>query len=254
MPIDRTRYTWDGLAAAEISSGPVFRAVALGGKISVEALTGDCAARIVKKYALAMGPDAAGCGGHSLRAGYVTSAAEASAPLLKFAEQTRHKSLDPGGAEGVRRRRYESRDYNTQAAPAVTDSDEQDTPPIGESARTVVPLASRAAPPASGAEGTAGVALAGAAARQPIGAGFGKTLRLQDCRSGVVLFGHLVEPTGELFVQDLFRKPPCPRGLFPPMFRGAGIILHRGERLGNSLSRMRASLPQGPVTVPWSDG
>ena len=33
-------------------------------------------------------------GGHSLRAGYVTSAVEANAPVMKIAEQTRHKSLD----------------------------------------------------------------------------------------------------------------------------------------------------------------
>ena len=32
--------------------------------------------------------------GHSLRAGYVTSAVEANAPVMKIAEQTRHKSLD----------------------------------------------------------------------------------------------------------------------------------------------------------------
>jgi integrase len=84
--------TW--LAAAEISSGPVFRAVALGGKVSAEALTGDSAARIVKKYARAVGLDAEVYSGHSLRAGYVTSAVEANAPLLKIAEQTRHCSLD----------------------------------------------------------------------------------------------------------------------------------------------------------------
>ena len=33
-------------------------------------------------------------GGHSLRAGYVTSSVEANAPVMKIAEQTRHKSLD----------------------------------------------------------------------------------------------------------------------------------------------------------------
>ena len=41
--------TW--LAAAEISSGPVFRAVARGGRVSCEALADDSAARIVKRYA-----------------------------------------------------------------------------------------------------------------------------------------------------------------------------------------------------------
>lgn len=82
------------LAAAEISTGPVFRAVALGGKVSDLALTGDSAARVVKKYARAVGLDVEAYSGHSLRAGYVTSAVEANAPLLKIAEQTRHRSLD----------------------------------------------------------------------------------------------------------------------------------------------------------------
>ena len=45
------------LAAAEISTGPVFRAVALGGKVSAEALTSDSAARIVKVYARRVGLD-----------------------------------------------------------------------------------------------------------------------------------------------------------------------------------------------------
>ena len=46
--------TW--LAAAEISSGPVFRAVAQGGKVSDDALADDSAARIVKRYARRVGP------------------------------------------------------------------------------------------------------------------------------------------------------------------------------------------------------
>jgi hypothetical protein len=48
--------TW--LAAAEISAGPVFRAVALGGRVSDEALVDDSASRIVKRYAP---PRRAGC-------------------------------------------------------------------------------------------------------------------------------------------------------------------------------------------------
>ena len=82
------------LAAASICTGPLFRAVALGGKVSTKPLTGDSAARIVKKYARAVGLDAEAYSGHSLRAGYVTSAVESNAQLLKIAEQTRHKSLD----------------------------------------------------------------------------------------------------------------------------------------------------------------
>src|SRR5271166_3551298 len=47
------------LAAAEISSGPVFRAVALGGKVSDAPLADNSAARIVKRYARRVGLDPA---------------------------------------------------------------------------------------------------------------------------------------------------------------------------------------------------
>jgi hypothetical protein len=58
--------------SAEISSGPVLHAVALGGRLSDVALADDFAARIVKRYAAAVGLDR----GHSLRVGFLTSAAE----------------------------------------------------------------------------------------------------------------------------------------------------------------------------------
>jgi integrase len=84
--------TW--LAAAEISAGPVFRAVALGGKVSAVALADDSAARIVKRYAKRVGLDAGSYSGHSLRSGFLTSAAEAGASIWKLSEVSRHKSLD----------------------------------------------------------------------------------------------------------------------------------------------------------------
>jgi integrase len=84
--------TW--LAAAEISTGPVFRAVARGGKVSAEPLADDSASRIVKRYAARVGLEAASFAGHSLRSGFLTSAAEAGASIWKLAEVSRHKSLD----------------------------------------------------------------------------------------------------------------------------------------------------------------
>jgi integrase len=82
------------LAAAEISAGPVFRAVLRGGRVSDTALTPDCLGRVVQKLAARVGLDPKTFGGHSLRSGFVTSAVEANAPLMKIAEQTRHRSLD----------------------------------------------------------------------------------------------------------------------------------------------------------------
>ena len=84
--------TW--LAAAEISSGPVFRAVTRGGRVSCEALADDSAARIVKRYARRVGLDPASYGGHSLRSGFLTVAAESGASIWKLSAQSRHKSLD----------------------------------------------------------------------------------------------------------------------------------------------------------------
>ena len=84
--------TW--LAAAEISTGPVFRAVGRGGRVSCEALADDSAARIVKRYARRVGLDPASYAGHSLRSGFLTSAAESGASIWKLSEVSRHKSLD----------------------------------------------------------------------------------------------------------------------------------------------------------------
>jgi integrase len=82
------------LAAAGIVSGPVFRAVRLGGLVSDDALADDSASRIVKRYARRAGLDAASYSGHSLRSGMITSAAEHGATIWKILETSRHKSLD----------------------------------------------------------------------------------------------------------------------------------------------------------------
>ena len=81
--------TW--LAAAEISAGPVFRAVGRGGRVSCEALADDSAARIVKRYARRVGLDAGAYSGHSLRSGFLTSAAESGASVFKMTEVSRHQ-------------------------------------------------------------------------------------------------------------------------------------------------------------------
>jgi hypothetical protein len=87
--------TW--LAAADISSGCAFRAVHLGGKLSDEPLADDSASRIVKRYAKRVGLDPAGYAGHSLRSGFLTSAAEAGASIWKLA------ALQRGDVQGARR-------------------------------------------------------------------------------------------------------------------------------------------------------
>jgi len=79
----------------EISAGPVFRAVALGGRGQhTEPLADDSASRIVKRYASRVGLEVASFSGHSLRSGFLTNAAESGASIWKMAEQSRHRSLD----------------------------------------------------------------------------------------------------------------------------------------------------------------
>jgi hypothetical protein len=78
--------------AAGISEGPLFRPVLKGGRIQPEALTAFSAAQM--HYAERTGLDPAVFAGHSLRSGFLTSAAEAGASVFKMMEVSRHKSVD----------------------------------------------------------------------------------------------------------------------------------------------------------------
>ena len=82
------------LAAAHITDGYVFRPIAKGGRIGAGPLTGESVAQIVKARAKAAKLDPALFSGHSLRAGFVTSALEACADLFRVMDVTRHRSVD----------------------------------------------------------------------------------------------------------------------------------------------------------------
>ncbi len=90
-PVETLR-AW--LAAAGITDGPVFRPVLKGGRVRPRPLGDDALVRALKRRAAEAGLDPAGFAGHSLRAGFLTSAAEAGADVLKMAEVSRHKSID----------------------------------------------------------------------------------------------------------------------------------------------------------------
>ena len=64
------------LAAAGITEGPVFRQVTQTGQVSEMALGDDGYVKAIKKRAAAAGLDPAGFSGHSMRAGFLTSARE----------------------------------------------------------------------------------------------------------------------------------------------------------------------------------
>jgi len=82
------------LEAAGIQAGPVFRPVSKGGSVGEGRLTGRSVARIVKRAAARAGYDADTFGGHSLRAGLVTSAASAGRDLFAIMDVTGHRSVE----------------------------------------------------------------------------------------------------------------------------------------------------------------
>jgi integrase len=82
------------LEAAGIVQGPVFRPVAKGGRIQATRLTDRSVADIVKAHAQRAGLDPKLFAGHSLRSGFLTSAAARGASIFKMADQSRHKSMD----------------------------------------------------------------------------------------------------------------------------------------------------------------
>jgi len=90
-PVEAVR-AW--LSAAGIAEGPVFRRVAKGGRVLSAALTPHSIGLIVKRYAARAGFSAADFGAHSLRAGFLTSAAMRGASIFKMMDVSRHKSVD----------------------------------------------------------------------------------------------------------------------------------------------------------------
>jgi site-specific recombinase XerD len=82
------------LTIAGISDGPLFRPVTKSGTVRPTRLTDRSVANIVKYRAECLGLDPRAFAGHSLRAGFLTSAAARGASLFKMADVSRHKSMD----------------------------------------------------------------------------------------------------------------------------------------------------------------
>ena len=95
----RTLSAW--LEAASITSGPVFRSINRHGRVGA-GLTSQYVARVVKQHADAAGLDPDEFAGHSLRAGFLTSASENKADAFRMMEVSRHKRVDT--VEGYVRR------------------------------------------------------------------------------------------------------------------------------------------------------
>jgi integrase len=97
------------LDATGIDEGPLFRPVNKGSTVSGERPSGWAVAKIVKGYAKRAGLDAEDFSGHSLRAGFVTSAAERGVDLNRIMDQTRH--VDPRTVRKYIRRAERYRDH-----------------------------------------------------------------------------------------------------------------------------------------------
>ncbi len=97
IPHGRTRHcptaaveAW--LVASGISDGPLFRPITRHGHLGGEALTGDAVSILLRERLCDAGIDPGGYSGHSLRAGFATSAAQAGVSALKIRQQTGHAS------------------------------------------------------------------------------------------------------------------------------------------------------------------
>ncbi|MGJ5136853.1 site-specific integrase [Bradyrhizobium oligotrophicum] len=84
--------TW--LHAAKIESGPLFRPVNKAGMVAEARLTSQSVALIIKAYAKRAGLDPSSYAGHSLRAGFLTSAAANRASLFKMMDVSGHRSVE----------------------------------------------------------------------------------------------------------------------------------------------------------------
>ena len=88
-PIQRLD-TW--LLKSDIRRGPLFQSMKRGGHVQGKPLHHSDIPRLLKHYAAGIGLNPESVSGHSLRAGFVTSAVAHHARLDKIMEVTRHRN------------------------------------------------------------------------------------------------------------------------------------------------------------------
>ena len=81
------------LEVSGIEEGAIFRPVGKSGRLHDARLSDRSVANLVKHYAKASGLDVADFSGHSLRAGYITSAAENGVDEGRIMDQSRHTDI-----------------------------------------------------------------------------------------------------------------------------------------------------------------
>jgi integrase len=90
-PVAATR---DWIRHARLASGPLFRPISKTGRVLRRRLSDRAVANIVKASAGRIGLRAEEFSGHSLRAGFLTSAARRGASIFKMMDVSRHKSVE----------------------------------------------------------------------------------------------------------------------------------------------------------------
>jgi integrase len=84
--------TW--LLAGSVTEGPVFRPIGRSGKVLHRRLCDRAVTMTIKRYAKQTGLDPRSFSAHSLRSGFLTSAAANGASIFKMMDVSRHKSID----------------------------------------------------------------------------------------------------------------------------------------------------------------
>lgn len=97
IPHGRTRHcpvaaVTNWLTRSGITEGAIFRPITRHGQLQPERLSGDAISEVIRERLVAAGIDSEGYSGHSLRAGFATSAAQAGASTIKIRQQTGHAS------------------------------------------------------------------------------------------------------------------------------------------------------------------
>jgi len=97
IPHGRSKYcpvaaVEDWLAVSSITTGPLFRPITRHGYVAAKRLSGDAVSGLLRERLKLAGIDPKDFSGHSLRAGFATSAAQAGVSTLKIRQQTGHAS------------------------------------------------------------------------------------------------------------------------------------------------------------------
>lgn len=84
----------DWITLADISSGEVFLRMHRHDRLGITPMTPQSVALVIKEHALRVGLESAHYAGHSLRRGFLTTAAREDKNIFKMASHSRHKSLE----------------------------------------------------------------------------------------------------------------------------------------------------------------